>query len=164
MIIYDKEMLVIMHAVAKWRPYLIGRCFQIKVDYKSLKYFLEQKISSPEQQKWVTKLLGYDYEITYKKGKENVVADTLSRLPEQAEFLAVSLSTSDFLNDIKREWQEDLKTSKIIKKIGGSTKLCGSLQLGLKRIALLWTHYTCVKFYLHLHEQILDRVIPNAGH
>ncbi|CAL9098087.1 unnamed protein product, partial [Musa textilis] len=25
---------------------------------------MEQKISSPEQQKWVTKLLGYDYEIT----------------------------------------------------------------------------------------------------
>ena len=72
---YDKEMLAIVHAATRWRPYLIGRRFQIKTDHKSLKYFLEQKISSPEQQKWVTKLLGFDYEITYKKGKENVLGD-----------------------------------------------------------------------------------------
>ena len=78
MSIYDKEMLAIVHAATRWRPYLIGRRFQIKTDHKSLKYFLEQKISSPEQQKWVTKLLGFDYEITYKKGKENVLADALS--------------------------------------------------------------------------------------
>ena len=49
------------------------------------------------------KVFGYDYEITYKKGKENVVADALLRLPKQAEFLAISLSTCDFLKDIKME-------------------------------------------------------------
>ena len=41
MTIYDKEMLAIVHAVTKWGPYLIGRCFQIKTDNKSLKYFLK---------------------------------------------------------------------------------------------------------------------------
>jgi hypothetical protein len=40
---------------------------KIKIDHQSLKYFLEQRISSPEQQKWVTKLIGYDYDIIYKK-------------------------------------------------------------------------------------------------
>ena len=43
--------------------------FQIKTNHQSFEYFLEQRISSPEQQKWVTKIFGYDYEITYKKGK-----------------------------------------------------------------------------------------------
>jgi hypothetical protein len=61
-----------------WRPYLLGKRFQIKTYNQSLKYFLEQHISSPEQQKWVTKLLGYEYEIIYKKGKDNVVAYALS--------------------------------------------------------------------------------------
>jgi hypothetical protein len=71
-------MLFILHAVDLWHPYLLGQRFQIKTDHQRLKYFLEQRISSPEQQKWVTKLFGYDYEIIYKKGKDNVVADALS--------------------------------------------------------------------------------------
>jgi hypothetical protein len=71
-------MLAILHVVDLWCPYLLGQCFQIKTDHQSLKYFLEQCISSPEQQKWVTKLFGYDYEIIYKKGKDNVVVDALS--------------------------------------------------------------------------------------
>jgi hypothetical protein len=76
--IYEKEMLAILHVVDLWRPYLLGQWFQIKTDHQSLKYFLEQRISSLEQQKWVTKLFGYDYEIIYNKGKDNVVVDALS--------------------------------------------------------------------------------------
>jgi hypothetical protein len=77
--IYEKEMLAILHVVDLWHPYLLGQRFQIKTDHQSLKYFLEQRISSPEQQKWVTKLFGYDYEIIYNKGKDNVVVDALSQ-------------------------------------------------------------------------------------
>jgi hypothetical protein len=76
---YEKEMMVILHAVHTWRPYLLGHHFHIKTDHHSLKYFLEQQLSSLEQNKWLTKLLGYDYEIIYKKGKNNIVDDTLSR-------------------------------------------------------------------------------------
>jgi hypothetical protein len=65
--IYEKEKLVIFHAMDLWHPYLLGKHFQIKIDHLSLKYFLEKHISSPENQKWVSKLFGYDYEITYKK-------------------------------------------------------------------------------------------------
>jgi hypothetical protein len=67
--IYEKEMLDILHAIDLWRPYLLGKHFQIKTNHQSLKYFLEQRISFPEQQKWVTKLFGYDYEIIYRKEK-----------------------------------------------------------------------------------------------
>jgi hypothetical protein len=72
-------MMEILHALKKWHPYLMGRHFKVKTDHNSLKYFLEQIISSEKQQKWVTKILGYDFEIIYKKGKQNVVADALSR-------------------------------------------------------------------------------------
>jgi hypothetical protein len=77
--IYEKEMLDIMHVMDLWIPCLLGKIFQIKTDHQSLKYFLEQCLSSPEQQKWVSKLFGYDYEIIYKKCKDNVFADALSR-------------------------------------------------------------------------------------
>jgi hypothetical protein len=41
--IYDKEMLAIMHALAKFRKYLVGARFVVKSDHNSLKYLLEQK-------------------------------------------------------------------------------------------------------------------------
>jgi hypothetical protein len=44
--IYEKEMLAILHVVELCRPYLLGQRFQIKIDHQSLKYFLEQRISS----------------------------------------------------------------------------------------------------------------------
>jgi phage-related protein len=72
-------MLAILHAVDLWRPYLFGKGFQIKTDHQSLKYFMEQLLSSLEKQKWVTNIFGYDYEIIYKKGKYNMVNDALSR-------------------------------------------------------------------------------------
>ena len=66
---YEKEMLDILHVVNILGLYLLGKIFQIKIDHQSLKYFLEKWISSTKQQKWVTKLFGYDYEFIYKKRK-----------------------------------------------------------------------------------------------
>ena len=60
----------------------MGRHFKVKIDHDSLKYFLEQRLSLDEQQKWVTKMLGYDFEIIYRKGKQNVVVDALLRKDE----------------------------------------------------------------------------------
>ena len=81
-----------------WRPYLLGQWFQINTDHQSLKYFLEQRISSQEKQKWVTKLFGYDYDIIYKKGKDNVVADALSRKYEdKGSFFSLFFIVPDWL-------------------------------------------------------------------
>ena len=94
-------MLVILHVIDLWHPYLLGQCFQINTDHQSLKYFLEQRISSMEQQKWVTKLFGYDYEIIYKKGRDNVVADALSRKYEDhGSFFSLSFIVLDWLQAI----------------------------------------------------------------
>jgi hypothetical protein len=96
--IYEKEMLSILHVVDLWCPYLLGKRFQIKTEHQSLKYFLEQHISSPEQQKWVTKLFGYDYEIIYNKGKDNVVADALSKKYEyEGSLFSLSFIVPDWL-------------------------------------------------------------------
>eukprot|EP00253_Pinus_taeda_P008048 PITA_08048 len=90
--VYEKEMLAILHVLKKWKPYLMGRHFKVKTNHASLKYFLEKILSSEEQQKWVTKMLGYDFEIIYKKGKQNVVADALSRKDEDVEALLCTIS------------------------------------------------------------------------
>ncbi|KAL3500918.1 hypothetical protein ACH5RR_040011 [Cinchona calisaya] len=77
--IYEKELLALVTVVTKWRQYLEGHHFIIKIDHRSLKYLLEQRITIPMQQKWLTKLLGLSYEIQYRVGIENIVADSLSR-------------------------------------------------------------------------------------
>ena len=67
---YAREMLAIIQAIQTWRPYLLGLKFYIQTDHCSLKYLLEQRIATSEQQKWVAKLLGYNYEIIYKPGRD----------------------------------------------------------------------------------------------
>ncbi|KAH9322585.1 hypothetical protein KI387_017224, partial [Taxus chinensis] len=58
-------------------------------------------LSSEEQQKWVSKMLGYDFEIIYKKGKENVVTDALSRKDESTAALlcAISILQEDWIDE-----------------------------------------------------------------
>ena len=70
-----------MHALAKFRQYLVGRNFCIKTDHNSLKHFLGQRDLNDRQQKWVSKLQSYNFDITYFKGAQNIVADALSRSP-----------------------------------------------------------------------------------
>lgn len=77
---YVREMYAITEAVKRWRQYLLGRPFQIQTDHQSLRSLLSQTVQTPEQYKWLTKLLGYDFTITYRPGIENGPADALSRI------------------------------------------------------------------------------------
>ena len=101
--IYVKEMLAIIHAIRLWRPYLMGRKFYIETDQRNLKYLLEQRIAIPEQQEWVTKLLGYDYEIKYKPGRENNIADALSRVASSLTLHHLFMSQNPQWDTIKNE-------------------------------------------------------------
>ena len=86
----------------------MGRHFKVKIDHDSVKHFLEQRLFSEEQQKWVTKMLGYDFEIIYKKGKLNVVANALSRNDEEVEALlcAISIIQPDWITEARDEWKK----------------------------------------------------------
>jgi hypothetical protein len=76
---YEKELVALVLSVKKWRPYLFATIFTIKTDRQSLKHILEQRVGTPMQQKWISKLLGYHFVVEYKQGKENKVVDALLR-------------------------------------------------------------------------------------
>jgi len=83
-------MYAITEAVKKWRPYLLGQHFKIFTYQKNLHTLLSQIIQTLEQQ---AKLLRYDFQILYRPGKQNVVADSLSHqgTPTPSLLLALSL-------------------------------------------------------------------------
>jgi hypothetical protein len=52
-------------AVRHWRPYLWGRHFVIRTDHFSLKYLLDQRLSTVPQHQWASKLFGFDFGVEY---------------------------------------------------------------------------------------------------
>ena len=50
-------------AIQKKRYYLLGRHFIVHTDQKSFKFLVDQKVMGEEQHKWISKLLGFDFEI-----------------------------------------------------------------------------------------------------
>ncbi|GKD63394.1 putative mitochondrial protein, partial [Tanacetum coccineum] len=105
---YEKELWAVVYALEKWRGYLLDRHFKIKTDHFILKYLMEQRLTTPFQIKWLPKLLGYDYEIIYKKGSKNLVADTLSRTssPSLQTMVIIDIS-NDLLQRIQASWEGD---------------------------------------------------------
>ncbi|CAF1071831.1 unnamed protein product [Brachionus calyciflorus] len=76
----ELECLAIVWAVEQFRPYLYRRKFRVVSDHNPLAYLENMKIKSTRIQKWRLMLAEYDKEIVYRKGAENKVADSLSRM------------------------------------------------------------------------------------
>ncbi|CAL9242673.1 unnamed protein product [Arabidopsis halleri] len=99
---YAREMLAIIVVIRTWRPYILGRRFTIQTDQRSLRYLLEQRILKREQQKWMGKLVGYDYEIVYKPGKANAAADALSRMPDSPVLNSISVQYVSLWEELRQ--------------------------------------------------------------
>jgi len=113
--------MAILYAVTKWKHYLWGRHFHIRTDHISLKYLLHQKLTTPAQHLWVVKLLGYDYDIEYKQGRENVPADALSRISNQELYaLTTSMISTSLIEEVRSSYHNDPMIQTIIKDLQGS--------------------------------------------
>lgn len=77
--VHEQELLAIIVALKSWRHYLAGAPFHIFTDHHSLTYLQTQPHLSPRQVRWLEFLQQFQFTIGYKEGKQNVVADGLSR-------------------------------------------------------------------------------------
>jgi len=115
---YEKELMAVVLAVQHWRPYLLGRHFVVQTGHKSLKQLLQQKVINGNQQDWLAKLLGYNFDIVYKSGKENRGADSLSRRDDDGEInILVYFPFWAYCQAIAAETQEDARLKKIVAEL-----------------------------------------------
>ena len=75
----------------------MGKKFELRIDHDGLKYLVENPNLNARQRRWMELLCEYEFDIKHIKGKENKVADALSRKMHVA---AISTSTSDLKDKI----------------------------------------------------------------
>ena len=73
------ELAAIVFALKIWSHYLYSEHFEVFSDHKSLKHIFIQRDLNMRKHRWMEYLEDYDFTFHYHFGKENVVADALSR-------------------------------------------------------------------------------------
>ena len=76
---YDKELYALVRSLETWQHYLWPKEFVIHTDHESLKHLKGQGKLNKRHARWMEYIETFPYVIRYKQGKENIVADALSR-------------------------------------------------------------------------------------
>ena len=76
----EKEMLAMVFACEKFRPYILGSHVIIHTDHAAIKNLMTKKEAKSRLIRWVLLLQEFDLEIKDKKSCDNVIVDHLSRV------------------------------------------------------------------------------------
>lgn len=106
---FDRELLSIFRAIKHFRHFLEGRNFTVYTDHKPLTYILNSKTErSPRQTRHLEYIAQFTNDIKHISGKDNVVADTLSRIPEIVEISKEDISFHTL--HLQQQLDENLNT------------------------------------------------------
>eukprot|EP01018_Ginkgo_biloba_P003633 Gb_16330 [translate_table: standard] len=102
--ICDQELLAIIHVIKIWKHYLKNNDFEVITGHKPLLSFPPKAELGSRQYRWAMISEEFKPKLTYQSGKENVVADALSRLPQAFNTLVIQGS---FRQEIQKAQEQD---------------------------------------------------------
>ncbi|KAA0054966.1 transposon Ty3-I Gag-Pol polyprotein isoform X1 [Cucumis melo var. makuwa] len=101
---YEQELYALVRALKQWEHYLLSREFILLTDHFSLKYLHSQKSISMMHARWISYTQRFDFVIKHQAGKENKVADALSR---KSNLLFILSSEITIFNHITELYKKD---------------------------------------------------------
>jgi hypothetical protein len=107
----EKEMLAVVHAVNKFRHYITGYEVFIHTDHSAIKYLMNKPITNGRITRWLLLMQEFNITVLNRPGKENQVADFLSRLKTSGEIVPVSDNFPDehlFAISVITPWYADI--------------------------------------------------------
>ena len=76
----EKEMLAMVFACEKFRPYILGSHVIIHIDHAVIRYLMAKRVAKPRLIKWLLLMQEFNLKIKDKKGSDNVIDVHLYRL------------------------------------------------------------------------------------
>lgn len=95
---HERELFSIVDTLRTWRAYVHGHKFVVRSDHFPLKYLETEVNLSRQQVRWLETLVDFDFCIIPIKGKSNIVADPLSRIPNTLE--STDKSNQELLQEV----------------------------------------------------------------
>jgi hypothetical protein len=114
---HDLELAAIIHALRKWRHYLMGKRFELRTDHNGLKYLFDQPTLNSRQIRWLEFMCKYDFDIKHIKGKENKVANALSRKVHKLHATTISMYRTEIKDRILEAANVDLQYRGLVAKL-----------------------------------------------
>jgi hypothetical protein len=164
---HDLELATIVHALRKWRHYLMEKRFELRTDHNGLKYLFDQPNLNARQSRWLEFLREYEFDIKHIKGKENKVVDALSRKVCELHATTISMYHTDIKRKILEAANADLQYRELVAMLqqGKMPRKVDNYNLGIDGI-LLRKNKIFVPNVQDLKCMILHEMhnVPYAGH
>ncbi|GMF25495.1 unnamed protein product [Phytophthora lilii] len=106
--IREKELLAILFGLRLWRIYLLNKPFIVETDHRFFETLFSQKTISRRVGRWYDELSEYPITFKYIPGKENTVADGMSRRPDFMHEENMNLAAISNQQDIQQRIDWDI--------------------------------------------------------